>query len=71
MQPLRPGLNAPQGMREARGLLGMPGRGPERWSGHRVLSIPARRLACSLCRETALYGNLILKKGVLAPKDLC
>ncbi|NP_001069746.1 fucose mutarotase [Bos taurus] len=21
--------------------------------------------------ETALYGNLILKKGVLAPKDLC
>lgn len=39
--------------------------------GSRVLCIPARRSACSLCRETALYGNLILKKGVLAPEDLC
>ena len=39
--------------------------------GSRVLCIPAQRSACSLCRETALYGNLILKKGVLAPEDLC
>ena len=34
--------------------------------GTPVLSIPARLSACSLCREAALYGNLILKKGVLA-----
>lgn len=41
--------------------------GPGSWG----LSIPACPSACSLCRETALYGNLILKKGVLAPEDLC
>lgn len=65
--PLR--LDVPQGMGEQRDL-------PEGWSLDMPISgtkvdgvvVPLGAQFSSLCQETALYRNFILKKGVVAPK---
>lgn len=63
LSPCPPETDGPQGM----GSLSCPAVVHSRGLG--TLAQLWAQLS-SLCRETALYGNLILKKGVLAPEAL-